>query len=297
MLGMQARPAGRVRQGPLLFPARYLLLVSGVLALALGIFNLNRELDAKQVDTVYTAVALVVGLVWVASIILGFRGKPIGVFLTGVIAFIQLGEIAQAHFAATAGAIGSFVRIEGLPVAADLIGLVIACVLTVIAAIVCWGHATGYNRRRETLPLLIVAAIGTLLAVLEATDNVHLAGNALPGFGTSTAEDGAFAAAITAAVWLIGGLWIARVRRVGALLIALATFGICYSFVILHVRGGTPLSLIATKSGLIWAFIAAAVAILAAASLVVALGLLVMSIGRRKPAAAPGGTQPARREA
>jgi hypothetical protein len=294
---MQARPALRVRQGPLLFPARYLLLVSGLIALALGTFNLFHELHAAQVDVVYTIVAAGVGVIWLAAIILGFQGQPIGVFLTGAIAFIQLGEIAQAHFAATAGAIGSYVRIEGLPVAAGLIALVIACVLTVIAAIVCWGHATGYNRRRETLPLLIVATIGTLLAVLEATDNVHLAGNALPGFGTTTAEDGAFAAAITAVVWLIGGLWIARVRRVGALLIALATLGICYSFVILHLRGGTPLSLIATKSGLVWAVIAAALAILAAASLVVALGLLAISILRRKPAAAPGGTQPARREA
>ena len=297
MVRMQARPALRVRQGPLLFPARYLLLVSGLIALALGTFNLFHELHAAQVDVVYTVVAASVGVIWLASIILGFQGQPIGVVLTGAIAFIQLGEIAQAHFAATAGAIGSYVRIEGLPVAADLIALVIACVLTVIAAVVCWGHATGYNRRRETLPLLIVAAIGTLLAVLEATDNVHLAGNALPGFGTTAAEDGAFAAAITAAVWLIGGLWVARVRRVGALLIALATFGICYSFVILHVRGGTPLSLIATSSGLIWAVIAAALAILATASLVVALVLLAMSMLRRTPAAAPGGTQPARREA
>ena len=297
MVRMQARPALRVRQGPLLFPARYLLLVSGLIALALGTFNLVHELHAAQVDVVYTVVAAGVGVIWLASIILGFQGQPIGVVLTGAIAFIQLGEIAQAHFAATAGAIGSYVRIEGLPVAADLIALVIACVLTVIAAVVCWGHATGYNRRRETLPLLIVAAIGTLLAVLEATDNVHLAGNALPGFGTTAAEDGAFAAAITAAVWLIGGLWVARVRRVGALLIALATFGICYSFVILHVRGGTPLSLIATRSGLVWAVIAAALAILAAASLVVALVLLAMSMLRRTPAAAPGGTQPARREA
>jgi hypothetical protein len=297
MLWMQARPAVRLRQGPLLFPARYLLLVSGLIALALGSFNLYHERHAAQVDTVYTVAALIVFMVWLASIILGFRGQPIGVVLTGAIAFIQLGEIAQQHFAATAGAIGSFVRIEGLPVAADLIGLVIACVVTVVAAIACWGHATGYKRRRETLPFLIVAAIGTVLAVLEATDNVHLAGNALPGFGTTTAEDGAFAAAITAALWLIGGLWIARVRRVGALLIALATFGICYSFVVLHLRGGTPLSLIATKSGLIWAVIAAAVAILAAASLLVALGLLAMSVIRRRPAALPGGTQPARREA
>jgi hypothetical protein len=279
---MRARPAGRVRQGPLLIPGRVLLLVSGVSALALGVFNLFHELHAAQVDRNYTVVALAVGVVWLASTILAFRGQLIGVFLTGTIAFIELGAIATAHFTSTAGSIGSYVLKEGLPVAAALVALVVACVLTMMAAIVSWGHGTGTFRRRETLPILIVAAIGALLAILEATDNVHLAGNALPGFGTTSAEDGAFTAAITASLWLIGGLWIARVRRTGALLIALATFMVCYSFVILHVRGGTPLSVIVTKSGLIWAVIAAAVAILAAASLVVALGLLAMPIFRRK---------------
>jgi hypothetical protein len=279
---MRARPAGRVRQGPLLIPGRVLLLVSGVSALALGVFNLFHELHAAQVDRNYTVVALAVGVVWLASTILAFRGQLIGVFLTGTIAFIELGAIATAHFTSTAGSIGSYVLKEGLPVAAALVALVVACVLTMMAAIVSWGHDTGTFRRRETLPILIVAAIGALLAILEATDNVHLAGNALPGFGTTSAEDGAFTAAITASLWLIGGLWIARVRRTGALLIALATFMVCYSFVILHVRGGTPLSVIVTKSGLIWAVIAAAVAILAAASLVVALGLLAMPIFRRK---------------
>ena len=297
MVRMQARPAGRVRQGPLLIPARVLLLVSGLLALALGVFNLFHELHAGDVDRNYTIVALGIGVVWLASIILAFRRQPIGVFLAGLIAFIELGAIATAHFTSTAAAIGSYVLKEGLPLAAALIGLVVACVITVMAAIVSWGHATGTFRRRETLPILIVAAIGTLLAVLEATDNVHLSGKALPGFGTTGAEDGAFFAANVAALWLIGGLWIARVRRTGALLIALATFMVCYSFVILHVRGGTPLNVIATKSGLIWAVIAAAVAILAAASLVVVLAILAISILRRKSAAAPVGTQPARREA
>jgi len=294
MVRMQARPAGRVRQGPLLIPARVLLLVSGLLALALGVFNLFHELHAADVDRNFTIVALGIGLVWLASIILAFRGQPIGVFFTGVIAFIELGNIATAHFTSTAAAIGSYVLKEGLPVAAALIGLVVACVITMMAAIVCWGHATGTYRRRETLPILIVAAIGALLAVLEATDNVHLAGKALPGFGTTGAEDGAFVAAIVAALWLIGGLWIARVRRTGALLIALAAFMVCYSFVILHVRGGTPLNVIATKSGMIWAVIAVALTVLAAASLVAALAILAFSIVRRKPAAAPAGTQTAR---
>lgn len=282
MLQMQSRPAGRLRQGPLLIPARVLLLISGFLAVALGVFNLFHELHAKQVDTVYTAVALAVAVVWLAAIVLAFRGQPVGVFLAGAIAFIELGSVATSHFTSTGGSIGSYVLKEGLPVAAALIALVVACLLTIMAAIVSWGHGTGTFRRRETLPILIVAAIGTLLAILEGTDNVHLAGKALPGFGTTPAEDGAFVAAIIAALWLMGGLWIARVRRTGALLIALASFMVCYSFVILHVRGGTPLNVIATKSGLIWAVIAAAVAILAAASLVMALGLLAMPIVRRK---------------
>jgi hypothetical protein len=282
MLTMQARPAGRVRQGPLLIPARVLLLVCGLLALALGAFNLFHELHAAEVDRTYTIVALAIGIVWLASIILGFQGQPIGVFFTGAIAFIELGAIATTHFTSTAGAIGSYVLKEGLPVAAALIGLVVACVLTMMAAVVAWGHGTGTFRRRETLPILIVAAIGSLLAVLEATDNVHLAGKALPGFGATPAEDGAFTAAIIAALWLIGGLWIARARRTGVLLLGLATFMVCYSFVILHVRGGTPLNVIATTSGLIWAVIAAAVAILAAASLLVALGMLAVPIVLRK---------------
>jgi hypothetical protein len=104
----------------------------------------------------------------------------------------------------------------------------------------------------------------------------------LPGFGATPAEDGAFTAAIIAALWLIGGLWVARARRTGALLITLATFVVCYSFVILHLKGATPLSVIATKSGVIWAVIAAAVTILAAASLLVSLAMLAMAIFRRK---------------
>ena len=297
MSRMQARPAVRVRQGPLLIPARVLLLVFGLVALALGVFNLFHELHAGDVDRNYTIVALVIGVVWLASIILAFRGQPVGVLLTGAIAFIELGAIATAHFTSTAAAIGSYVLKEGLPVAAALIGLVVACAITMMAAVVSWGHGTGSYRRRGTLPILIVAAIGALLAVLEATDNVHLAGKALPGFGTTGAEDGAFTAAIVAALWLVGGLWIARVRRTGALLIALATFMVCYSFVILHIRGGTPLNVVTDKSGLIWAVIAAGVAILAAASLVVVLGLLALSFVRPRRATAPAGTRPARREA
>jgi len=289
---MQATPGLRLRSGPFLIPARILLLAFGLLAVALGIFNLFHELHAKQVDALYTAVAVGIGVIWLACIIVGFRGNLIGVFGAGLIAFVELGAISQNHFSSSAGAIGSFVRIEGLPVATALIGLVLACVLTIMASIVAWSHGTGFSRGRETLPLLIVAVIGAGLAILEATDNVHLAGNAFPGFGKSSAEDGAFVAALTASLWLIGALWIASMRRTGAVLTALATFGVCYSFISLHlVKGGTSLSLIATNSGLIWAIIAVAVAILAAASLLAALVLLGLAVApRRGPKSAPAAT-------
>jgi hypothetical protein len=275
----------RRRGGTFLIPPRTLLLAFGLPAIALGVFILFHELHSKQVDLLYTIVGLGVGVVWLACIILGFRGNLIGIFGAGLIAFVELGVISQGHFASSSGAIGSFVRMEGLPVAAALMGLVLACVITIMAALVGWGHATGYSRGRGTLPLLIVAMTGALLAILEATDNVHLAGIGLPGFGKTTAEDGAFVAALTATLWLIGALWIAWMRRTGAILVAAATFGICYSFVILHlVKGGTTLSLIATKSGLIWAVIAVAVAILAAASLLAALVFLAFAVLAPSPA-------------
>src|SRR5260370_21017915 len=141
MLMMPVRPGVRVREGPFLLPARVLLLGFGLAALALSIFILFHELHAKQVDAVYAAVALAVGVVWLASIILAFRGQPLGVFLTRAIPFVDLGVIAQAHFAATAGAIGSFVRIEGLPVATALIRLVIASLPTLIAPIAPSPHS------------------------------------------------------------------------------------------------------------------------------------------------------------
>lgn len=296
---MQATPAPRRRVGPFLVPARTLLLAFGLLAVALGIFNLFHELHSAQVGALYTFVAIILDMVWLACIVVGFRGKPIGVFGAGLIAFIKLGVIGQGHFASGTGAIGSYVRAEGLPVATALMGLVLACVLTIMAAIVAWGDAIGYSRRRETLPLLIVAAVGALLAILEATDNVRLAGKALPGFGKSTAEDGAFVAALTASLWLIGALWIARVRRTGALLIGLATFGVCDSFVTLHlVKGGVALSLVATKSGLIWAVIAVAVAVLAAASFLAAVVLFALAVvppGRSTSAPAAPAAERARR--
>lgn len=293
MMTMRARPAVRRGQGPFVLPARILLLTSGLLAVGLGAFTLLHERHSGQVDGVYTIVALILGAVWLACLVLAFLGFRIGVFGAAALAFTDFGVTASTHFVSGPGAIGGFVRSEGLPVAAVAMGLVCACVLTVISATVAWGNAKGRDRRLDTLPLLLVALAGAVLVILQATDGVHR-----DNFGSANTEDGAFAAAITASLWLLGGLWIGRVRRVGALMIMLATFIVWYSFVTLHLlKGGTSLSEVASKSGAIWAVFSAAAAVLAAASFLVALGLLAQSILRRKRAAVPAGAQPARRGA
>jgi hypothetical protein len=293
MLAMRTSLGVRRARGPFLLPARTLLLTSGLLAVALAAFLLFHELHSGQANGIYTIVALVVGAVWLICIVLAFSGQRLGIFGAAAIAFVEFAMVASTHFVSAAGALGTFVKHEGLPVATVAMTLVPACAVVVITAAVSWTNPRGRNPRLETLPLLVAAFLGAALVILQATDSVHRA-----DFGRANVEDGAFAAAVSASLWLLGGLWIARVRRTGAILIALATFIVSYSFVTLHlVRGGTTMSEIASTSGPVWAVISVAVAVLAAASLLLAVGLLAVSIIRRKPAALPGGTQPAQREA
>jgi hypothetical protein len=272
------------RGGPFLIPTRTLLLASGLIAVGLGTFTLLHERHSGQVDAVYLIVGLIVGVIWLASLVLAFRGFRIGIFLAAAFAFVDFGVTATSHFEAGPASLGSFVKSEGLPVATVAMGLLCACVLTVVTAAVAWGNARGRDRRLNTLPLLLVAVAGAVLVILQATDGVHR-----DSFGTANTEDGAFAAAVTASLWLLGGLWIARVRRVGALIIMLATFIVWYSFIGLHLlKGGTTLSQVAAKSGVIWAVFWASAAILAVASFLVAFALFVVAVvQRRRPKSAP----------
>jgi hypothetical protein len=286
MSGMRARPGIRRAPGPFLLPARVVLLVGGLIAVGLGTFTLLHEYHAGQVSSLYTIIALIIGVVWLACIGLGFIGSRIGVFGAGAIAFVQFGVVASTHFVSGPGALGTFVKHEGLPVATAAIALVPACALVVMSAAVAWTNPNTRNPRLETTALLIAAFAGAVLVILQATDGVHR-----DNFGSAKTEDGAFAAAVVASFWLAGGLWLARARRTGALLIAVSTLIVWYSFVTLHlVKGGTSMSQIASTSGPIWAIIDVAAAILAAASFLMALALLVLSLIRRKRAAvrAPG---------
>jgi hypothetical protein len=273
-------------------PARLVLLGSGVLALGLAAFNLFHEFHAGQVDGVYTIIASVVGVIWLASLALAFLGARAGVFIAAAIAFIEFGVIAANHFVSGPAALGLFVDKEGLPLATVDMALVPACALVLMAAAVCWSNPRGRNHDWSTVSLLVVAIAGAVLVILQATDDFHR-----HDFGKANVEDGAFAAALLASLWLVGGLWMGRVRRTGAFLIALATFGVAYSFLSLHLLAGTSVTEIQSTSGTGWAVVAAAAAVLATASFLLALGLLIVSLLRRRPGAVATTVQAARRGA
>jgi hypothetical protein len=272
---MRATPAGR-RAGPFVLPARQLLLVTGLLSIALGSFNLGHELHSTNVDVIYVVLAGLAGILWLVSLLLAWRGSLAGIFVAGLIAFVEFAVIAASHFVTAPWEIDIYAKREGLAVAAVLIALLPACALTVMAAVVAWTHATGRTRRQETVPLLVVAVVGAIFVVLHATDNVRRG-----DFGTARPVDGAFAAAVAVILWLAGALWIARARRTGAIVVALGTFIVWYSFVTLHIVAGTPVSAIAARSGAVWAVIALGTATLAAASFLAALTFLALDVVRR----------------
>lgn len=265
-----------------MIPARTLLLVAGVISIALGSFNLGHELHSKNVDIIYTVVGAVVAIVWLVSVVLAWRGSRAGVFLAGLIAFVEFGVISAGHFVTAPFDIDIYANHEGLALATVLIAILPACALTAMAAIVCWSHATGRVRDPQTIPLLVVTVIGAILVVLYTTDSVSRR-----DFGTMLPEDAAFVAVAAMVLWLVGAFWIAHVRRVGAILIGLGTFIVLYPFITLHVLAGTSVSAIASKSGPVWAGIALAMATLAAASFIAALALVVDPLVRRQSGKRP----------
>jgi hypothetical protein len=275
---MRTRPAVRVARGPFVLSARMLLLAAGLLSVGLASFNLVHELRSTNVDIIYVAVASLVGLIWLASLYFAWRRFRLAVFLAGLIGFVEFGVIAAGHFVSAPWEIDVYAQHEGLPLAAVLIALLPACALTVMGAIVSWSHPAGRLRQLETLPLLLVSLLGAILAVLHATDNV-----ARKDFGAASPEDGAFAAAVASILWLVGALWLGRARRTGALLIMLGTFILADGFITLHLLGGNSVSVIASKSGVVWAGIALAMATLAVASFVAALTFLVAALAPRSP--------------
>src|SRR5438874_4428350 len=240
---MRASPVGRRAQGPFVIPARTLLIVAGVLSVALSAVNLVPELKSTNVDIYYVAVAGLIYLIWLASLVLAWRGSRAGILLAGLIAFVDFGVIAAGHFTTAPFDIHVYSLREGLWVAALLMAILPATALTAMAAIVSWSHPTARIRNPRTIPLLFVSVIGAILVILNATDSLRRV-----DFGTANPEDATFAAVASVILWLVGALWLARVRRVAGSLMALGTFIVWYPFSAVHVPLGTSVSAIASNS-------------------------------------------------
>jgi len=270
--------ASRARSGPFLIPARLLLLLFGLLTVGLAVFNVLHEFHAAEVDQTYLIGALVACAVWLAAIVVGFFGYRIAIFIAAALAFVQFGVLDSSHFVSSAAALSTFVKHEGLALATVDMALIPCCLMVVFGAAVAWTNPRGRYRRLDVVPLVVASLAGAVLVILQATDALHRS-----DLGSGTPEDGAFAAAVFASLWLAGGLWISSRRRTGALMIVVAGFAVAYSFVTLHlVPGGTTVAQIAAASGTGWAALAAATAVLAAASLFVALGILAGTVIRRR---------------
>ena len=278
MMPMRDGAAVGKRSGPFLLPARVILLIAGLLAMPLASFDVLHQFLANQVNGLYTIVALAVATLWLVAVVAAFFGSRPATFFAGAVGFVEFAVVASSRFESGVTGLTQFVQLEGLPVATVDMALLVVCAIVFMSAVIAWSNPRGRNPRMDTLPLLVVATIGSVLVILQATDDFHR-----KDFGGANSEDGAFAAALLATVWLSGALWIPRVRRIGALLIAAATFGIWYSFFTLHLlKGGVTVIQITQRSGALWAGFAAAAAILAAASFFLSIGLLVWSFVPRK---------------
>jgi hypothetical protein len=268
------------------------MLSAGVASIALGAINLFHERHVAEVDNLYVGVGAVIGLIWLASLVLAFRGVKPAVAVAAAVAFTEFGIIASSHFVTGPSGMSAFVKSEGITAAPILMALMVSCLLTFMTAVVCWSHPTGRLKRIRMLPFLLSSVVGATLVILYATDSVRR-----DDFGTASQEDGTFAAVVSATFWLFGGLWIARVRKTGALLIGLGTFMATFSFTALHLaKGGHTVSEIAAASGPAWAVVATAMAGLAYISLAFALTVLLVSLFvRRRSTARPATATPARR--
>lgn len=291
MMPMRAGPVGQT-SGPFVLPARVILLIAGLLAMPLASFDVLQQFLANQVNGVYTIVALAVVTLWLVAVVMAFFGSRPATFFASAVAFVEFAVVASSRFETGVMGLTQFVQTQGLPVVTVDMALLVICAIVFMSAVIAWSNPRGRNRRLDTLPLLMAATIGSILVILQATDDFHRS-----DFGKANPEDGAFAAALLAMFWMTGGLWISRARRIGALLIAASTFGVWYSFVSLHLlKGGITVIQIAERSGAAWAGFAAGAAILAAASFFLAIGVFAWSFVPRKRASTEA-SQPVRKGA
>ncbi|HSO94188.1 MAG TPA: hypothetical protein VLS53_06955 [Candidatus Dormibacteraeota bacterium] len=170
---MSSRSTVRAPRGPFAIPARVLLLAAGIVSIALGAVNLYHERHVSEVDNLYLGVAAAIGILWLISLVLAFRGFKPAIAAAGTIAFVEFGVIGSSHFVTGPAGMSAYVKSEGLSLAPVLMALMVTCLLTFMTSIVCWSHPTGHLKRVRMLPFLLSSVAGAVLVILYATDSVR----------------------------------------------------------------------------------------------------------------------------
>ena len=269
-----ARPAFAI-------PARTVVVFSGLVAIALGLLHLVDEVQRGETRATLIWVAVLLAGVWLLSLFLIWRGNRVALLVAGTIAFAEFATQGLNHFV-SGGSIdlGALARTRGLPAAIALLFLGPSCLIMCVAAMDCAANPRGRATGWRGLIALGLSAAGGTLVLLHAADDLHRS-----GFGSLSAEDGAFVAMVIATVWVLGGLSTAGHLRRGTFFVIAATLFVLIPFYNLHLAsGGVSLGKIASESGMAWALVAAATAV--CAGLALAFSLLVLGLQlsvRRRP--------------
>jgi hypothetical protein len=274
---MQSRPA-YVRTGPFLLQPRVVLVGSGLVAIAMGLVHLIDELQTTEVGPAFAVVAVILSQLWLFSLFFAWRGNRLAIVMAGLFAFAEFSRQASTHFAIGVTAIEFETPGRGLGYPITLEVLEVACVIGFVAAIVAISNPRGVGRNLAAFPFLLVALAGSFCLLLHSADDI-----VGKSFGRLSVEDGLMFAVIAASLWIIGALWMAGSRLLGALFVLLASAYVVISFATLHLaRGGVGLDQIDKQNGVGAAVLAGAMTVLAAASLI---GSLVWLGSRLMPKA------------
>ena len=271
---------------PFAIPARTIVVSSGAIAVALSVLHLVDETQRGEANGLFLVAAVVLGAIWLLSLFVIWRGSRAGLLVAGVIAFAEFAVQGLNHFV-SGGSIdlGALARTRGLAAAITLLLLGPACLVMCVAALDCAANPRGRATGWRGVTAVALSVVGGVLLLLHAADDLHRS-----GFGSMSAEDGAFVAMIIAIVWILGGLWTAGHPKRGTLFVAGATLFVLIPFYNLHLaKGGVSLGSIASDTGPAWAVVAAAMAVCAVVALVFSLLVLGLELSaqRRSPVKVP----------
>jgi hypothetical protein len=273
---LTARPA-------FLIPARLLFVVSGGLSLGLGLLHLVDEVQRKEVDINFALASAGIGLLWLVSLVLAWRGRPIFLLVGGLIAFFEFVRQVSTHFVSGTAELTALAKTRGAGATLLLLFLATSCLVSCFAAVEAASRPTRRIQDLRTLPLVLTSVAGSLLLLVYAALPLSVDGS----FGATGHEDGALVAVVASTAWIMGALWSARHPIRSTVLVGVSTAFNLVAIYGINLRAGAPSSL--QKIDRLWAAVTIATAALALAGLVqslLPLALAYVASRRNQPATA-----------